>query len=317
MSQRPVSVYAPGFKFVLELPADKIHHMPPTSLNVTRLVLCANFDARNPASSCPMGNKCKFVHADTTHIERRSIHVNYAWRSLESVTYDRFPAGQMLHVAPPNSKIASDVMDSDMALKTKALVSKRRPLSHCAHYYFNRTCNLGAECQFIHAVFIDPTAKDFQRAPVPSQLGEGRELQLSKKQRETKQRLAQEAVESVCNHQHSAASSTPSHSRMSPVPTPVKSSFITHVTREASSASLPSPSMALARSVDESSLSTPFSTPRHEPLDHLALRREHDVPTPASSNSSNCGGVSQNRGARFRHDPYSLTATRVVMFPNL
>merc|ERR1719502_2133010 len=65
-------------------------------------------------------------------------------------------------------------MDSHMALKTQALATKRRPLTHCAHYYYNRTCNLGAECQFVHAVFVDPDAKDHQRAPVPAQLGRGR-----------------------------------------------------------------------------------------------------------------------------------------------
>lgn len=180
-----VTVYTPGFKSVLNLPQKSVFHIPegPNS----RLVLCANFDASSPAHSCNMGDACRFVHADVSAAREHNIHVNYAWRSIEEVSYERFPAGQVFRVAPPNSKIASDVMDSDMVLKTRALTSHRRPLSHCAHYYFNRTCNLGSDCQFIHAIFIDPTAKPFQRAPVPSQLGEGRELQLSKKQRDAQQ----------------------------------------------------------------------------------------------------------------------------------
>jgi hypothetical protein len=266
MSNNSVAVYAPGFKFVLHIPAEKVHHMPPTALNVTRLVLCANYDARHAQTSCPMGNRCKFVHADVQRVDKHAIHVNYAWRALTNVTYERYPAGQVLHVAPPNSKVPTDIMDADMALKTRALTSKRRPLSHCAHYYFNRTCNLGAECQFIHAIFIDPTAKDHQRAPVPSQLGEGRELQLSKKQRESRQRLALDAV-SRLPREHG-----------SPMP----------------------PSMS--QSIEPCGLSEAAS---------LCLTpREHEVPTPASSSASAC---SHSR-ARFRHDPYSLTATRVITF---
>lgn len=164
-------VYAPGFKAVLSIPVKEIRHLPPASLNVTRLVLCANYDPRNPEGSCPMGARCKFVHADATCAPQHEIHVNYAWRSLDEVAYERFAAGEILHVAPPNSKATGDVMDSQLALKTKALASHRRPLSHCAHYYFNRTCNLGPECRFIHAVFIDPKAKEHQRAPAPAQLG--------------------------------------------------------------------------------------------------------------------------------------------------
>jgi hypothetical protein len=179
-----MAVYAPGFKYVLNLPREAIVHLPPASLNVTRLVLCSNYDARDPHRSCTMGERCKFVHADTGRAREHNIHVNYAWRSLDEITYERFDAGTDLHVCPPNSKLPSDVMDSGLVLKTKALESTRRPLSHCAHYYFNRTCNLGSDCHFIHAVFIDPTAKQHQRAPVPSQLGEGRELQLSKRQKE-------------------------------------------------------------------------------------------------------------------------------------
>jgi hypothetical protein len=164
-------VYAPGFKAVLNVPSKEIRHLPPASLNVTRLVLCANYDPQNPETSCPMGARCKFVHADATCASQHEIHVNYAWRSLDEVAYERYPPGEILQVAPPNSKAAGDVMDSQLALKTKALQSHRRPLSHCAHYYFNRTCNLGPECRFIHAVFIDPNAKEHQRAPAPAQLG--------------------------------------------------------------------------------------------------------------------------------------------------
>ena len=164
-------VYAPGFTHVINVRQSLVSHIPSASLNVTRLVLCTNYDPAEPATSCKMGSLCKFVHADARGAKQHEIHVNYAWRCVEDVEYERFAPGKVLEVVAPNGKSIGDVMDSQMALKTKALTSKRRPLSHCAHYYFNRTCHLGADCQFIHAVFIDPNAKDHARAPVPAQLG--------------------------------------------------------------------------------------------------------------------------------------------------
>jgi len=164
-------VYAPGFTHVINVRQSLVSHIPSASLNVTRLVLCTNYDPAEPATSCKMGSRCKFVHADARGAKQHEIHVNYAWRCVEDVEYERFAPGKVLEVVAPNGKSIGDVMDSQMALKTKALTSKRRPLSHCAHYYFNRTCHLGADCQFIHAVFIDPNAKDHARAPVPAQLG--------------------------------------------------------------------------------------------------------------------------------------------------
>jgi hypothetical protein len=198
-----ISVYTPGFASVVNLPLNAVSHLPQGPSN--RLVLCANYSVSNP-SSCAMGSTCRFVHADTRAAKSRPIHVNYAWRSVAEIEYECFPPGQVLRVAPPNSKIASDVMNSELVLKTKALTSQRRPLSHCAHYYFNRTCNMGPDCQFVHAVFIDPTAKLHQRAPVPSQLGEGRELQLSKKQRE--------AMRSAQHHDETSSVATPPESVM-------------------------------------------------------------------------------------------------------
>jgi hypothetical protein len=101
------------------------------------------------------------------------VHVNYVWRSLEDVTYPRHEAGSTVQVAPPNSLQAIDVIETGCLLRTHVLSAGRRPLSHCAHYYFNRECKLGGECRFVHAVFIDPGAhtNGLRRAPAPIQLG--------------------------------------------------------------------------------------------------------------------------------------------------
>jgi len=284
-------VYAPGFTHVVNLDARDIMQMPPAGMNVTRLVLCANYDAARPDTSCAMGSRCKFVHADTRRAQKHAIHVNYAWRKVEAVTYERMAGGQTLEVAPPNSKVATDVMDSSMVLKTKALQSKRRPLSHCAHYYFNRACNLGAECQFVHAVFIDPTAKDHQRAPVPSQLGEGRELQLSKKQREMRQREARDALSSATGTSRTSYNAS----------TGVSGAF----GRSPSAASLDAP------------LSGADSAGHHTPRSETSSRAA--LPSPsngsvASSSSSPKPAAGRGPVARFRHDPYSTASSRVITF---
>jgi hypothetical protein len=139
---------------------------------VESLVLCPAFDPAFPSlTECPLGAACRHVHADVTGLPLIEVHVNYAWRSLEDVTYPRHEAGSTVQVAPPNSLQAIDMIESGCLLRTRALSAGRRPLSHCAHYYFNRQCNLGGECRFVHAVFIDPSTDTLRRAPAPIQLG--------------------------------------------------------------------------------------------------------------------------------------------------
>jgi hypothetical protein len=157
----------------VRVPFGAVYSMPPGVTKWTfpsDIILCPAFKPAD-ASSCPLGQRCAFVHADPMLVVPHTIHVNYAWRSLDDVTYERNAPGALLVVSSPNSSGPGDVMDSGMTLRTKALSSRRRPLSHCAHYYFNRTCNLGAECRFVHAVFIDLQAKEHQRTPAPVQLG--------------------------------------------------------------------------------------------------------------------------------------------------
>jgi hypothetical protein len=157
--------------YYYHLPAERVHQLPHRVQTMEKLVLCPSYDPASPTGSCKMGARCRLVHGDTRNLEPSTVHVNYAWRTLDDVTIPRYPAGETLHVAAPNSRNATDVMDSGCVLATQALQSKRRPLTHCAHYYFNRQCNLGAECRFIHAVFIDSTAASLRRAPAPVQLG--------------------------------------------------------------------------------------------------------------------------------------------------
>ena len=147
--------------------------MPPPKLEISRLVLCKNFNPRAADTSCSMGARCKFVHADLrgTTPERHQIHVNYAWRSLDLVAYERLPAGEVLRVSAPNNRQPITDICSEQILVTRGSLQRHhssKPLSHCAHFFFNRACHRGESCNFIHAVHLDETAKDFQRAPARS-----------------------------------------------------------------------------------------------------------------------------------------------------
>jgi hypothetical protein len=166
-----VDVYDSDFKTLLSIPAAQVTHRPHPSLGVSRLVLCRNYSPENPGN-CTKGELCKFVHADITNASRCSIHVNYAWRSLDLCAYPRLPPGDELTVLAPNERQPSEVIPSERILITRGSTNWRKhttPLSHCAHYYFNRMCNRGERCNFIHAVHVDPNVQgDFKRAPAPT-----------------------------------------------------------------------------------------------------------------------------------------------------
>jgi hypothetical protein len=158
------------------IPTARVIQVPERLLPLESLVLCPAFDPAFPSlTECPLGAACRHVHADVTGLPLIEVHVNYAWRSLEDVAYPRHKEGSTVQVAAPNTHCAIDTMDTGLMLRTRALSAPRRPLSHCAHYYFNRECNLGCECRFVHAVFIDPGTHPhrLRRAPAPFQLGRG------------------------------------------------------------------------------------------------------------------------------------------------
>jgi hypothetical protein len=191
-----------GFYFV---PREAIRQLPRfTNKDLESYVLCPTFDPRvvgaGPLGRCLLGTACQHVHADVSGLTVLSMHVNYAWRRLSDVVYERHVAGQSVQVAPPNSRKAVDVMDTSYLLATRALTSKRRPLSHCAHYYFNRQCDLGADCRFVHAVYVDPHARPHQRAPAPVQMGRqcGAALSASTTRVSSKERAPNSASSTFC-----------------------------------------------------------------------------------------------------------------------
>ncbi|CUG91838.1 zinc finger protein, putative [Bodo saltans] len=163
-------VFDPQFKYVKEIPASLIRHLPPARLNITRLVFCRNY-VPGQAESCNMGDGCKFVHADVDaeSLESHPIHVKYSWRHEDVCTYARLPAGDVLRVTAPNNRPPVEEIASERVLVTRGSLRYRNPEAvhyHCMHYHQHRMCNRGERCNFIHVVHVDPNVVgDFKRAP--------------------------------------------------------------------------------------------------------------------------------------------------------
>lgn len=138
------------------------------NLGITRLVICRNFSLDDIEGSCGKGDSCKFVHADLSQCKNRPIHVNYSWKSIAAITYPCLPAGDSLSVLAPNERQPAEDVPSERILLTRGATGKKGRMSRCAHYYFNRMCNRGAQCNFIHVAHIDPTAGEWQKAPAPT-----------------------------------------------------------------------------------------------------------------------------------------------------
>jgi hypothetical protein len=162
-----MDVYVPRFKAMVRVPHSNLCHIPTSRSDPSRppkvLVLCNDFDKHRV---CPRGDNCWYAHALVDGLPLLSTHVNFAWRTVQDVVFPRMQPGKRLHVAAPNSRRSVEIISSDMVLLTQALNSSHR-LTHCAHYYFNRSCRLGVRCGFVHAICIDPDAKDHHIAPGP------------------------------------------------------------------------------------------------------------------------------------------------------
>ncbi|KEG08557.1 hypothetical protein DQ04_06921030 [Trypanosoma grayi] len=167
-----IEVFDPNFKYMYMVPSHLVVHTPPTParLGVSRLVACRNYVPGNEGS-CTKEERCRFVHADVDFetLEAQPVHANYIWRHEDLCTYSRLPPGCELDVLLPNNRQPAERIPSERILVTQGALppskGKARPLSHCAHYYFNHLCIRGESCSFIHAVCVDPSISgDFKRA---------------------------------------------------------------------------------------------------------------------------------------------------------
>lgn len=171
-----VDIITPDFDSSVRVPRSAILHLPPADLNISRLVLCRNFDPHHPKSSCRMHNKCKFVHLSTTleqlSIKPQAIHVKYSWKHEDYCQYPRLDEyrGKSLQVSAPNQRAPVFSIPAERILVTQGSVKAFQGAandgtvaapgvmpSHCAHYFFNRLCLRGESCVFIHSIDVDPS----------------------------------------------------------------------------------------------------------------------------------------------------------------
>ncbi|ESS66145.1 hypothetical protein TCDM_05272 [Trypanosoma cruzi Dm28c] len=169
-----LEVFDSNFKCLYTVPSHLVVHTPPARFNISRFVICRNYRC-GEADSCPKGEGCRFVHADVDYstLEGQPIHVNYIWRDEKLCIYERLPPGDVLEVLSRSGSEKPDLIPSERILVTRRALSYRednsRRLSHCVHYYCNRMCNRGENCNFIHAVYVDPNVEgDFKRPPAQS-----------------------------------------------------------------------------------------------------------------------------------------------------
>lgn len=174
-SDRALTVYDAEMKHCFTVPQDRVVQTPNPMPKDRQLCLCTVF---TECGECPRGESCTSVHANVDGLEKLAIHINFAWKNAASVSYARLAPGDTLTVLAPNNRPPLEQLPSEFVLVTKGSLASRqqsvdaanppaRPLSHCAHYYFNRVCNRGELCSFIHSVNIDSSAEEGQRASAP------------------------------------------------------------------------------------------------------------------------------------------------------
>jgi hypothetical protein len=160
-AERRLEVFDSTGKFMHIVPQSAVTHLlPETAENVSRLIICRNYQPGKP-ESCHAGSRCKFVHVDCalTDLEAPvAVHGKYCWHHQDDCIYPRLPAGEVLRVSAPNNRMPFDYIPSDCVLATRGALNRHThsgQLSHCAHYAFNKLCKRGADCHFIHAVVVD------------------------------------------------------------------------------------------------------------------------------------------------------------------
>ncbi|RHW69077.1 Zinc finger CCCH domain-containing protein 37 [Trypanosoma brucei equiperdum] len=156
-----VEVFDIEFRYMYEIPSHSVVHMPHVHPSNPYTMICTHYKPHDP-NSCLAGSDCRFLHAnvDYSTLKAHPIHVNYIWRHESECTYERCQSGDVLEVLLPNNKKPIERIASGLVLVTQAVIpqpsAEGRPLSHCAHYYFNGVCHRGASCNFVHAVAVDP-----------------------------------------------------------------------------------------------------------------------------------------------------------------
>jgi hypothetical protein len=171
-----VNVYDGRLTSYFEVPSEKIvpthgglryieHFNETGPYSRFRFQVCHNF----LNGRCNKGFTCTYIHTKQLP-PAREIHV----QGVDA--YERLPVGLSLFVHMPGSTGKPQLIPSQYVIRT--LGSERlyadvienksgtavRP-QHCAHFLFNKLCNRGPNCAFIHALMPKTTSSSESHSP--------------------------------------------------------------------------------------------------------------------------------------------------------
>lgn len=88
--------------------------------------------------------------------------MNYAWRDLTRVKYERHEDGAPVPVRHADGTVT--LHDRATLLRTKALDENLDAYPECEAFVASDCCDLGANCPFVHLAFVGPRARLYQKA---------------------------------------------------------------------------------------------------------------------------------------------------------
>ena len=99
-----------------------------------------------------------FIPRPRLRLPSRKTHLNYIWKSLEDVRYERFPPGRQFLIAGADGEMEPIKIPAEQLLKTK--IFDRPGTDHlvgrlCRFFHTTGECVRGGHCDFAHRATID------------------------------------------------------------------------------------------------------------------------------------------------------------------
>ena len=190
-----LQVFSVDRKTLYEFPENRVQHILQSTLDA--LVLCPRF-AEN--GRCSRRNACRRVHAFAKDaVSCSHPHVNFIYTMVGDCMYECHSQESLSRIVSDDESTKSDKASAakanvngkcppppghirvllpnqtrmcfvpiDRIIKTRVHLFGRRTPSVCAHYFYNRYCSLGAACNFVHFVYVDPAVATNRCAFAPA-----------------------------------------------------------------------------------------------------------------------------------------------------
>lgn len=120
---RALTVYNAEMTHCYTVPQDRVAFVPSPISKDRQLSLCPEY---TESATCPRGESCTGVHANVDGLEKLAIHINFAWKDAESVSYARLTPGETLSILAPNNRPPMEQLASELILVTKGSLSHQQ-----------------------------------------------------------------------------------------------------------------------------------------------------------------------------------------------